>query len=76
MSTPTSLDWVTLTGEEESEGDGDVEGPCGRGVQFARGKHPRGVVLFKNSQRMCRESKSDSSEDHLFVFENDLVFHQ
>ena len=53
--------WVALTGEEEPGGDGGVEDFCGRGeVEFARGKNPRGVVLFKNSERMVRESKSES----------------
>ena len=51
-----------------------VEGCCGRGEEeFARGKHPGGVVLFKNSERMFWkvkvESESEMSEDHLFVFE-------
>ena len=36
-----------------------------RGGRFARRKHPRGVVLFKN---FLSDSKSDISEDHLFVF--------
>ena len=57
----TSSDWVALTGEEEPGGDGGVEDFCGRGeVEFARGKTPGGVVLFKNSERMFQESKSES----------------
>ena len=40
--------WVALTGEEEPGGDGGVEDFCGRGEEeFARGKQPGGVVLFK-----------------------------
>ena len=58
---------MALTGEEEPRGDGGVEDHGGRGGRFARRKHPGGVVLFKNSLSMCRESKSDISEDHLFV---------
>ena len=65
---------MTLTGEEEPRGEGGVEDPCGRGGQFAREKHPRVVVLLKNSQRMYRESESDISEDHLFVFLVELGF--
>ena len=60
---------MALTGEEEPRGEGGVEDHGGRGGWFARRKHPGGVVLFKNSLSMCRESKSDISEDHLFVFE-------
>ena len=60
-SRQTSSNWVAWTGEEEPGGDGGVEDFCGRGeVEFARGKNPRGVVLFKNSERMFRESKSES----------------
>ena len=32
-----------------SSGEGGVEDYCGRRGQFARGKHPGGVILFKNS---------------------------
>ena len=41
--------WVALTGEEEPGGMEALR-TCGRGEEeFARGKHPRGVILFKNS---------------------------
>jgi len=52
-----------------------VEGCCGRGEEeFARGKHPGGVVLFKKTLRECSrkvkvKSESEMSADHLFVFE-------
>ena len=39
--------WVALTGEEEPGGMEALR-TCGRGEEeFARGKHPGGVVLFK-----------------------------
>ena len=42
---------------------------CGRGEEkFARGKHPGGVVFFKNSEDES-ESESEMSTDHLFVYE-------
>ena len=47
---------------------------CG---EFARGKHPRGVVFFKNSEDESEsESESEMSTDHLFVYELILVYHQ
>ena len=39
------------------------------GEEGLREGHPGGVVFFKNSLSMCRESKSDISDDHLFYFE-------
>ena len=39
--------WVALTGEEEPGGMEALR-TCGRGEEeFARGKHPGGVILFK-----------------------------
>ena len=53
---------------------------CGRGEEeFARGKHPGGVVFFKNSEDESEsesESESEMSTDHLFVYELILVYHQ
>ena len=54
-------------------GDTEVEVRCGRGEEeFARGKHPGGVVFFKNSEDESEsesESESEMSTDHLFVYE-------
>ena len=47
--------------------DTEVEVRCG---EFARGKHPGGVVFFKNSEDESEsESESEMSTDHLFVYE-------
>ena len=62
--------WVALTGEEEPGGDGGVEDCCGRGEEesLREGSNLEGWFFLKNSEWMFRESESDMSADHLFVF--------
>ena len=60
--------WVALTGEEEPGGMEALR----TFVEEERWSLREGrtlEVLFKNSERMFRESESEMSADHLFVFE-------